>query len=177
MVNVEKYFARVDQSKLAPWFLAKCKLLVANCLAKGAEFYVLGDGGFRDPQVQADLYAIGRTTELSRKPVTNARPWASWHNYGLAMDFCRDANVEKVGLQPSWNESDYLILQEECHKLGLTSGLDFTSFRESPHSQVPFKAGSTGDFKKLYQEKGVEAVWELALNNLKTSIEFKKHYT
>lgn len=174
MQDVEVYFKRVDQSKIAPWFLAKCKLLVANCLARGVAYYAIS--GDRDLVEQEALYAIGRTTELSRKPVTNARPGASYHHY-FAMDFCKDADATRPGLQPDWDLEDYKVLNEEAHKIGLITGLDFQSFKEGPHVQPPFRAGATGDLKKLYLEKGREAVWEFGLNNLKNSIEYKKHYT
>ena len=175
-MEVEKYFQRIDQSKIAPWFLAKAKQLVANCLAKGAEFYVLGDGGFRTPEAQDALYAIGRTVDLSRKHVTNAPAYTSYHNYGIALDFARDLDATKDGLQPDWNKDDYKILQTEAHALGLLSGLDFSSFPEAPHIQLPFRAGATGDMKKILLKDGIEAVWAHCLENLKASSEFKNYY-
>lgn len=177
MTNQEilnKYFKRVDITKICPWFLDKCIQLVNNCKNRGVEYYAIS--GFRDPIEQDKLYAIGRTESLDRKKVTNAPAWTSFHNYGLALDLCRDADVTKDGLQPDWKKEDYKVLQEECHKLGLTSGLDFSSFPEAPHQQVPFAAGSTGDFKKIFINEGIEKVWEEALKNLKKSIFYKQFY-
>lgn len=42
--------------------------------------------GFRSYDVQAKLYAQGRSSP--GKIVTNARAGSSWHNFGLAVDVC-----------------------------------------------------------------------------------------
>ena len=173
MENTEKYFKRVDTTKLAPWFFTKLQQLVINCKKRGVEYYCIS--GFRDPEEQAKLYAIGRTTELNRKPVTNARPWTSFHHY-FAVDFCKDADVNRDGLQPDWDLEDYKVLNEEAHKLGLITGLDFTTFKEGPHVQPPFIAGATGTLKRIYLEQGQAAVWEFGLDNLKSS-SYKRYYT
>src|SRR5205085_7135862 len=99
------------------------------------EFYAIS--GFREAKEQEALYAIGRTTQLNRKPVTNAKPYSSFHNFGLAIDFCRDADTTRDGLQPDWKFEDYKILAEEAVKVGLEPGYNWKKFPEGPHVQVP----------------------------------------
>lgn len=84
---------------------------------------------FRYPERQADLYAQGRT-----KPgpvVTYAKPWSSYHQYGLATDFVLFTNGNW-----SWddkgNNSD---LWKRLHQLGAEEGLMRLEF-EVPHLQV-----------------------------------------
>ena len=173
-MNVDEYFKRIDTTKICPWFLSKCKELVANCAARGVYYYALS--GYRDPLEQDALYAIGRTVELDKKPVTNARGFTSFHNYAIAIDFCADKDAVRAGLQPDWDLDSYKVLQEEAHKLGLITGLDFTTFKEGPHVQIPFIAGATGTYMKLFKEKGIESCWEYALSNLKSNSIYKRFY-
>lgn len=147
-------FNRIDTAKINPNFLSLCKQLVENCKARGVLFYAIS--GFRSEQEQAKLYAQGRTTP--GKIVTNAKPYQSLHNFGLAIDFCADKDATKEGLQPDWNMAQYKILQEEAHKLGLTSGLDFKSFPEGPHIQLKISK-PLPELEKVFKTKGLEAVW------------------
>lgn len=163
---MDELFKRIDKSKIAPWFLEKCEKLIEECLKQGRTFYAIS--AFRDPVEQEKLYAIGRTTETHRKPVTNAAPYKSFHNFGLAIDFCLDKDAEKAGLQPDWDYEDYKILANEALKIGLTPGYYFKSFPEGPHIQTPFLGGTTKDMEAIMKEKGVEAVWEHVLKNLQT---------
>lgn len=178
-MDVSKYFKRIDTSKLSPRFYNKCEQLIVNCLARGVEYYAIS--GIRDNDEQQKLWEIGRSLQGDKwtvvgKTVTNARPYTSFHNYGMAVDFCADKDISRDGLQPDWNLDSYKVLQEEAHKLGLISGLDFQSFPEGPHVQLPFAAGATGDFKRILLNEGMDAVWEYALNNLKKSMMYKKYY-
>ena len=179
--DIEKYFTRIDTTKLCPWFYTKLKLVVGACVARGYEFWAIS--GLREYDEQMKLYGQGREFIDGKwvvidksKVVTNALPWTSFHFFGLAVDFCLDKDKERAGLQPDYDVEKYKILQEELHKVGLISGLDFKSFPEGAHAQTPIRSGSTGEFKQLWLSEGPEAVWNLALNNLKLVLDYKDHY-
>lgn len=85
---------------------------------------------FRSPQRQAELYAKGRTAPGAR--VTNAQPWESWHQYGMAADFVRFENG-------GWNWNDATAAQraewDRFHEIALAKGLEPLSW-ERPHVQL-----------------------------------------
>ncbi len=85
--------------------------------------------GFRDPVEQERLYDIGRT--LPGKKVTNAVPWRSFHNYGLACDFCfqgQDPYPE--------NENLWITFGMIVEKNGLVWGGNFKKILDRPHAQI-----------------------------------------
>lgn len=55
-----------------------------NLLTKHSQIRIVQ--GLRTIEEQNDLYAQGRTKQ--GKKVTNAKGGSSFHNYGLAVDFC-----------------------------------------------------------------------------------------
>lgn len=115
--------------------------------------------GFRTPQRQAYLYAKGRTTPGSI--VTNAEPWESYHQYGVAADFVR---FENGGWNWNTGTSQQRKDWDDYHDLARSVGLEPLSW-EKPHVQL---IGTTlsqlmnGD----YPEDGDES-WA---NNLSQSI-------
>ena len=127
------HFQRIQTSALYPPFLDLLKQLVLNCEARGARFYVIS--GLRTFQEQAALYAQGRTKKPG-KIVTKARAGQSAHNYGIAADLCRDADMQRDGLQPDWDLESYRLMAEEAVKLGLEAAFYWTSFKEGPHVQL-----------------------------------------
>ena len=68
---------------LHPTFRTKAQAVVDACAQEQLPFRLFE--GFRYPQRQQYLYEQGRTR--SGNKVTNARPWTSYHQYGLAADF------------------------------------------------------------------------------------------
>ena len=150
-----KNFNRIDTSKLYPFFLELITKLVINCEKRGYVFFAIC--GYRTPEEQSKLFAQGRST--AGKIVTNAKAFQSFHNFGLAVDFCHDQNHNKEdGLQPDWDMQAYKVLQEEAHKLGLTSGLDFKSFPEGPHIQYNTSKNLT-QLKEYYDKGGLSEVF------------------
>ena len=150
-------FARVKLAGLYPPFLAKAKQLSVACQARGAVYYAISaERTFAEQQA---LYDQGRKT--AGQIVTKARPGTSAHNYGVAIDFCRDADAARAGLQPDWDLVDYAVLAEEAVKLGLEAAYNWASFKEGPHIQLPL--GSKGlTFDKLisiYTKGGKAAVF------------------
>lgn len=90
------------------------------------------------------LYQLGRTIVnpdgvTPSKPfgniVTNAKAGQSYHNYGLALDFCimDDGN-------PEYNVDDNWLIVVDCFKKkGFTWGGDFTgNFKDNPHLENKF---------------------------------------
>ncbi len=109
--------------------------------------------GFRSFAEQDALYAIGRTTERDRKPVTNARAGQSYHNYGLAVD------VHTWKGTVDWtDEAEATMRGPIGESLGLEWGGRWTSPYDPPHFQLT--TGLTiGECKALHDRGGRNAVW------------------
>lgn len=149
-------FNRIDQSKLYPPFLEAMKLLYIACEKRGYVFFCIE--AYRSPERQSQLYSQGRSTP--GKIITNAKAFESYHQFGIATDSCRDKDGRKEnGLQPDWDMEAYKVLQEECHKLNLTSGLDFKSFPEGPHIQWKTKT-PLSVLRAEFEKGGLNAVFE-----------------
>lgn len=151
-------FKRLDLDLIYLPFLEKALQLAANCQALGSEFHAIS--GHRSYTEQDALHAQGRT-----KPgriVTNARGGQSLHQFGLAIDFCLDADAQRAGLQPDWRLTEYQVLADEAVKLGLESGLNWKSFREGPHVQAEIaRHGITvAKLDELHRAGGLQAVWK-----------------
>lgn len=149
---------RVDWSKVFPPLAEKTKELVHRCRARGLDYWPIE--GFRDPDRQQVLWNQGRVTPGDI--VTNARPWQSYHNYGLAIDFALDSDTSRKGLQPDWRIEQYQVLAEEAKELGLDAAWYWTGkFREGSHVQWPVKTKgiSLPLLKSWYLSGGLEEVW------------------
>src|SRR5690606_18811189 len=70
----------VDLALLHPAFREKLEKLIADLAAAGVPMKVFE--GYRTPERQDHLFAVGRTRELHRSPVTFVRAWHSYHQYG-----------------------------------------------------------------------------------------------
>jgi peptidoglycan L-alanyl-D-glutamate endopeptidase CwlK len=140
---------------------------------RGHSYYAIS--GFRDPIEQDKLYAIGRTEKKGSPIVTNAPGFKSYHNYGLAIDFCWDKDQKREGLQPGWDVKSYMVLAEEAEKLGLVSGMKFKMV-DAPHIQIPMNVIGLTKLEEIYKEGGIEACWEEVTKVLSTSNAFKKSW-
>lgn len=151
---------RVDPLMLYPPFLQKVQKVLDECSKAGADFFVIS--GFRSADEQNKLYAQGRS-DKSKPKVTNAKAWESMHNFHCAVDCCRDADVTKEGLQPSWKLEDYRILAETAKKHGLEAAFFWKSFQEGPHIQLPFDKMGLGrdQLKAAYLSGGQKALFAL----------------
>ena len=77
-----------------------------------------------------ELYAQGRTKP--GKKVTNAKAGASFHNYGLAIDF-----VIQVNGLPVWTVNENWLIVVKCFKEeGFAWGGDFKSIPDAPHFEM-----------------------------------------
>lgn len=79
------------------------------------------------------LYAQGRTTPGSI--VSNSKGGQSYHNYGLAIDFCVLVNGKMV-----WSrDANWMVVVNTFKKYGFTWGGDFTGpFKDYPHVENKF---------------------------------------
>ncbi len=123
-----------DLKDLLPVVAAKCDAFISACKEQGVD--VLITSTLRDNESQNALYAQGRTAQGNI--VTNARGGQSYHNYGVAFDFCPIVNGKC-----QWNDSD---LFKKCGAIGESVGLEWAGrwqgkFREMAHLQ--FSGGLT----------------------------------
>ena len=106
------------------------------------KIYIRITDGLRTYAEQKMLYARGRSTE--GKIVTQAKEGFSWHNFGLAFDFCL---LEPDKKNVSWNrlidanENNVSDWQEVVHVVkahGFEWGGDWFEFKDFPHFQKRF---------------------------------------
>jgi hypothetical protein len=129
-----EFFKRIDLDLVHPSFLEKVLRVVASCRDLGHHY--VATYGFRTEAEQAKLYFQGRT--LPGRKVTNARPGYSVHNYGAAIDFVADADINKPGLQPDWAEKAYACLATQGRAEGLQVGVP--GLADPGHVQLPLTA-------------------------------------
>lgn len=158
---------RVDWDLIYPPLTERCFDLAASLRARGHDFYAIS--GYRSEKEQAKLYFQGRLTP--GKIVTKAKPGMSAHNYGLAVDWCKDKDQDRSGLQPDWDLAAYEVLADEAELLGLESAFRWTSFKEGPHVQCPLKVWgiSLPDLHQIFRKAqaqgkderaSLRAVWD-----------------
>lgn len=152
------YINRIDTSLIYRPFLNKAIETQIECALLGKRYIMLS--GLRTYQEQDELYAQGRTKP--GKIITKAKAGQSLHNFGIAIDFAYDT-APAPGLQPSWAAADYRTLADVATKVGLEAGLNWKSFVDPPHIQLPIsKHGITiQQLDKEYQAGGYPAVFAL----------------
>jgi peptidoglycan LD-endopeptidase CwlK len=103
--------------------------------------------GLRTFAEQDALYQQGRTKPGNR--VTNARGGASFHNYGLAIDFALLYDKDKNGTYEtlSWDtlkdmdkdgEADWAEVVRIFEEAGYVWGGNFSSIKDNPHLEKTF---------------------------------------
>jgi len=123
---------RIDTQLLYPALLDRILQMLEACTTQGFDYWATS--GFRSAQEQDELYAQGRTKPGS--VVTNAKGFQSAHNFGLAVDFTRDLDRQRAGLQPGWAAADYEELGARAAESGLIWGGTF-AMKDRPHVQLP----------------------------------------
>lgn len=104
-----------DLSILHAEFAATLGNVLAELRGSGINFRVFET--FRSAKRQAELYAQGRTAQGTK--VTNARPWSSFHQYGLAADVILDyPGVNGWDTSRKWI-GHWRKLHEVAHRRGL----------------------------------------------------------
>jgi peptidoglycan L-alanyl-D-glutamate endopeptidase CwlK len=110
--------------------------------------------GSRTYAEQDALYAIGRTVQLNRGPVTNARGGRSNHNFGIAWDVAifepsgRYMDGKKKGDHTAYSELGALA---KAHVRALEWGGDWKSFVDPPHHQLATVAKGTAQVRRLFE--------------------------
>lgn len=150
--------SRIDLAKLYPPFLALAEELIGELLQCDEIFYATS--GVRSFADQDLLYTKGRTAPGGK--VTNARAGFSAHQYGIAIDFTKDTDPDRIGLQPTWQASEYQALADKAKLIGLEPGFYWLSLMDAPHIQLPLTfAGLTlTHLRDIYlSDGGQPAVW------------------
>ncbi|MGX9427038.1 MULTISPECIES: glycosyl hydrolase 108 family protein [Bradyrhizobium] len=117
----------VELAFLHPAIRERVQAIQHELNGAGFNFHIFE--AFRSPQRQAYLYAQGRTRPGNI--VTYARPWTSYHQYGLAVDFVLKTNG-------NWDWSDgraNAVAWKQLHKIGRAHGMEPLNF-ETPHLQM-----------------------------------------
>jgi len=99
---------------------------------------------------QDALYAQGRTT--AGKKVTNAKGGQSFHNYGLALDFCLLIDDKEISwdLKKDWDGdkiADWMEVVNIFRRAGWEWGGQW-KFKDNPHFQKVFGLGWKEYLKK-----------------------------
>ena len=132
-----------ELTHLHPFFREKVEALLDKLSLGGLPFRVFE--GFRSPQRQHYLFEQGRTRPGTI--VTKARPWTSYHQYGLAADF-----VLHVDGRWSWDTSgDNSQMWTRLHELARENQLTPLSW-ELPHLQLPGLDISFANFQSRAHE-------------------------
>ena len=152
-----------DKSLLYPAFAEQLRYFESRLAAAKLPFHLFM--GLRTFEDQDELYAQGRTKP--GKIVTNARSGDSLHQYGLAADYVLDGQVEKPGIQWSWNtradlnadRNDWLQMGEIAESWGLEWGGRWKRFPDLPHVQNTYGL-TLAEIKEIYRNgRGIKAVW------------------
>lgn len=151
-------FARIDVTQLYPPFLDRLATAIEEARVQGCHYWAIS--GFRSYAEQTKLYAQGRT----QKPglvVTNSQAGESAHNFGIAVDFCRDGLIDRAGLQPDWKLESYNELGEAARNHGLEWGGGW-AFKDAAHVQWPgfVTAAQLAPLREAFEAGGLRAVWD-----------------
>lgn len=142
-----------NTSNLAPFLVVRLTAALDECHAMGYEVAVFES--YRSPERQQWLYDQGRTRD--GKIITNARPYESFHQYGLAVDIVGYHNKK-------WDWSiDYDKITEVFKRHGFKT-LKF----EKAHFQID--GGLTAKkAKQICKDQGLLALWNIVETNLRLS--------
>lgn len=118
-------------AKLNPIVAYNAGKLLKQCAAEGLNIRITQ--GLRTFAEQEALYNQGRTT--AGQIVTNAKAGYSYHNYGLAFDFCLIVDGKAV-----WNETlpAWKRIVTIAKELGFAWGGDWIGFKDYPHFEMSF---------------------------------------
>lgn len=123
---------------------------VELCHQAGIPIYLFE--GYRSPIRQAQLYAQGRTAP--GRIVTRARPFQSWHQYGLAGDL-----VVYQDSKWTWKPIElYKRAGSILCELGLEWLGNSKTFPEMPHYQFKTEI-PLAELREVHREHGVLGVW------------------
>ncbi len=144
-------------AQVHPELQKRVNQLIANLALTGGRTIEVVQG-LRTAAEQQALFDQGRS-----KPghiVTNAKPFQSNHNYGLAVDLCPFSNGT-----PQWSdEKGFDAIGAEAQKLGLEWGGAWVHINDRPHVQLP--GLTVHECYALYTAHGIKGVWDEATRRL-----------
>lgn len=141
-----------DIKSLHPRMQEKAALLKEECRKQGIS--ILFSECLRTRAEQDALYAQGRTSPGSI--VTNAKgsTYSSQHQWGIAVDFYIDMDVDGDGdkRDDAFNDSTGLFgrVGAVAKSIGLGWGGDWTSFKDRPHVYLPDWGSTASRLKQQY---------------------------
>ena len=141
-----------DITVLHPRLQERAALLKSECSKQGIA--ILFSECLRTRAEQDALYAQGRTTPGSI--VTNAKgsTYSSQHQWGIAIDFYLDMDVDGDGSKKddAFNNSTGLFerVGAIAKSIGLGWGGDWTSIKDRPHLYLPDWGSTTSKLKQQY---------------------------
>lgn len=141
-------------SKLHPKLRNEVLQIIKNLIEKEVNIRIVQ--GLRTFDEQHKLY-------LQKPKVTNADAGQSYHNYGLAVDFCLLVDKDKNGTfeSISWNlnedldndkKKDWMEVVEEFEKFGWTWG-GYWKFKDNPHFEKTFGYNYKQLLEKVQKKK------------------------
>lgn len=140
-----------DISKLAPFLVLALNGALDECIEKG--YIVAVFEGYRSPERQQWLYDQGRTRD--GKIITYAKPWESFHQYGLAVDI-----VGKTDGKWDWS-----INYDKITEIMKRHGFESLKF-EKAHFQITGGL-SIKKAEKIAKSQGLLALWSIVEANIK----------
>lgn len=141
-----------DITALHPGLQEKATQLKEKCREQGIR--ILFSECLRTRAEQDALYAQGRT--VSGSIVTNAKGsnYSSQHQWGIAVDFYIDMDVDGDGSRKddAFNNATGLFerVGAIAKSIGLGWGGDWTSIKDRPHLYLPDWGSTTTELKQLY---------------------------
>jgi len=152
---------RADPALIYPPFLEVICTVLSRCMVRGAHYYATsGFRSYEEQEKRHKAYKAGTGTRASEAG-------RSAHQYGCAIDFAPDGDLDTPGLQAKWAKSYYEVLIEECEREGLVNG---HTFNDAPHCQIPrfVKGSSMRPLRRIYlqsrddgltTEESLKQVW------------------
>ncbi len=128
----------INWKLLYPPFAKKLTIFLELIAQKGLA--VEGTCGYRSPEEQAELYALGRTKP--GKIVTKAKPGQSAHQWGCAVDFIWKRDLDGDGDRERTYEGDWDAFKKCVEQAGLVWGGNFPKLVDRLHVEFP-------DWKKV----------------------------
>jgi len=138
---------------------------------------------YRSFETQLEYFKKGRELKNgvwvvvdSKAIVTKAKPGFSMHAYGLAFDSIVDSDLQKQGIQWSWNDTykdaNGKVQKTEWKKvgaigksLGLEWAGEWKSFAEMPHFQNTF-GFKVSELYQILTSNGLDTVWKKVMEKV-----------
>ena len=153
-MNLQLDQASLDMMKMLYPGFRDDLLNVLNIIAQTTNINLRLTCGFRNISEQQKIYNQGRTSP--GKIVTNAEPFQTFHNYGLAADFCFRGNDPYLDIsknaQNIWQQVGLIAANNN-----LTWGGTF-KFQDKPHLENNYGL-YWENCQSMVEENGLATLW------------------